>query len=65
MESDIFTPTNELRWHRHIVSMSWSSQWDENYILTLQQKWVGQTGKEEWRSLPEFVTKAEKMVHYG
>lgn len=62
---EVFTPTCELRWHKHIYSMSWSCQWDENYTMVLQQKWVGQTGTVEWRPLPEFVTKAEEMMHYG
>lgn len=58
-------PTCDLRWHKHVVSMSWSTQWDENFTLTLQQRWVSNTGAEEWRPLPEHKTIAKNMMHYG
>lgn len=37
--------TPELRWQRHV--------WPEK--LVLQQRWVSNTGAEEWRDIPQVL----------
>ena len=63
-------PTMELRWHKHVHSMSWSTQWDENYTMTLQQRFIevddqDNVVKEEWRELPIHKTENPNMVMHG
>lgn len=42
-------PTNELRQYYHKVRID---QFEHEMVTTLQQKWITETGKEEWREIP-------------
>ena len=55
-----WTPTNHLRWHRHVAGELRVGRWDETVTLRLEQRWVDQRGHVEWRELPTHETFAEK-----
>jgi hypothetical protein len=63
--SDEYTPTCELRWHKHVTGSTWTYQWVDTFFMVLEQKWVNEAIGEEWRPLPEHVTQEPNQKHLG